>query len=119
MVSVTFKSADGEETIISVKTGVSIQEAAINNDVPGIDADCGGGCSCATCHVYVADEWLEKVGPPGELEASMLEVVEGSATLDLRFADQAVLRGAPPAKRAKQAAAERGHATSSKARPTG
>ncbi len=48
-----------------------------------------------------------------------LEEVEGSETLDLRFADQAVLRGAPPVKRAKQAATERGHATSSKARPTG
>jgi 2Fe-2S ferredoxin len=78
MVSVTFKSADGEETVISVKSGITIQEAAINNDVPGIDADCGGGCSCATCHVYIADEWMDVVGPPGDLEGSMLDVVEGS-----------------------------------------
>ena len=78
MVAITFISSSGEKNVLEVKGGVSIQEAAIQNDIPDIDADCGGGCSCATCHVYIADEWLEKVGPPGELEASMLEVVEGS-----------------------------------------
>ncbi len=52
-------------------------EAATNNDVPGIDADCGGACACATCHIYVDEQWLETVGQPGELEAEMLEVAEG------------------------------------------
>lgn len=78
MISVTFVSADNKKQVVNVKGGVSVQEAAIQNEVEGIDADCGGGCSCATCHVYVADEWKDKVGPPGDLEASMLELVEGS-----------------------------------------
>jgi cell division septal protein FtsQ len=65
------------------------------------------------------DQFDARLASLSRLLETELEVVEGSATLDLRFADQAVLRGAPPAKRAKQAAAERGHATSSKARPTG
>ena len=47
---------------------------AIDNGVPGIDADCGGECSCATCHVIVADEWMGAVGPPGEAEESMLDL---------------------------------------------
>ena len=49
-------------------------QAAIDNLVPGIDADCGGECSCATCHVMVNENWLEKVGPPGEMEESMLDL---------------------------------------------
>lgn len=51
-------------------------EAAISNDIPGIDADCGGACACATCHVYVNESWLDIVGKPQELEAEMLEVAE-------------------------------------------
>jgi 2Fe-2S ferredoxin len=78
MISIKFISADGHEQVVDVRGGVSVQEAAIQNAVDGIDADCGGGCSCATCHVFVADEWRDKVGPPGDLEASMLEVVPGS-----------------------------------------
>lgn len=78
MATITFVSADNQVQSINVKVGISIQEAAIQNDIIGIDADCGGGCSCATCHIFVADEWCEKVGPPGDLEASMLETVEGS-----------------------------------------
>lgn len=52
MIRVTFISADDQEQIVNVRGGVSVQEAAIQNDVIGIDADCGGGCSCATCHVF-------------------------------------------------------------------
>ena len=51
-------------------------EAATGNDIPGIDADCGGACACATCHVYVDENWLEATGKPGDLEAEMLEVAE-------------------------------------------
>jgi len=53
---------------------VSLMQAAIDNLVPGIDADCGGECSCATCHVMVNENWLKKVGPPGEMEESMLDL---------------------------------------------
>ena len=75
MPKIIFVSADNQKHEVDVRGGVSVQEAAIQNDVEGIDAECGGGCSCATCHVYVADEWVERVGPAGDLEASMLEEV--------------------------------------------
>ena len=55
-------------------------EAATSNDVPGIDADCGGACACATCHIYVDQQWAEVVGAASELEAEMLEVAEGVKT---------------------------------------
>jgi len=51
-------------------------EAATTNDIPGIDADCGGACACATCHVYVSENWLNIVGKPEDLEAEMLDVAE-------------------------------------------
>ena len=60
--------------MVDSQTGVSLMQAAIDNLVPGIDADCGGECSCATCHVMVNENWLEKVGPPGEMEESMLDL---------------------------------------------
>lgn len=52
-------------------------EAATNNDVPGIEADCGGACACATCHVIVDPAWMQAVGKANDLEAEMLEVAEG------------------------------------------
>lgn len=55
-------------------------EAAIRNDVPGIAADCGGACSCATCHVYVDPAWVDRVGPPDDMEQSMLEFAENPTT---------------------------------------
>ena len=74
MVQITYVEHDGTEHVIDSQTGVSLMQAAIDNLVPGIDADCGGECSCATCHVMVNENWLEKVGPPGEMEESMLDL---------------------------------------------
>ena len=54
-------------------------EAAVQNDVDGIDADCGGTCACATCHIFVDENWREKVGEPQGLEIEMLEIVEDVA----------------------------------------
>ena len=71
MVQITYVEHDGTEHVVDSQTGVSLMQAAIDNLVPGIDADCGGECSCATCHVMVNENWLEKVGPPGEMEESM------------------------------------------------
>ena len=51
-------------------------EAAVKHMIPGIDADCGGACACATCHVYVAQEWLEKIAPKDDMEESMLDFAE-------------------------------------------
>ena len=56
--------------------GESVMETAIKNSIPGIDADCGGACACATCHVYVDAAFMEKVGQPEDMEQSMLDFAE-------------------------------------------
>lgn len=76
MPKITFIDFDGNRTDVDAKVGYSLMEAAVINDVNGIDADCGGACACATCHVYIGDPWAEKIGAAGELEAEMLEVAE-------------------------------------------
>ncbi len=73
MVKITYIEYDGTEHVIEAEPGVSVMEAAVKNMVPGIDADCGGACACATCHVYVDPTWLEKVGKPEAMEESMLD----------------------------------------------
>lgn len=75
---VAYVTAGGDETVIDLKGGVSVQEGAIQNGIDGIDADCGGGMSCATCHVFVGSEWLDKVGPPSKHEAEMLSALPDS-----------------------------------------
>ena len=59
MPKVTYIEASGKKHEIQVDTGLSIMEGAVQNSVPGIDADCGGSCACATCHVYVDEQWTE------------------------------------------------------------
>ena len=76
MAKVTYIEHGGQEHVVEVKNGLSVMEGAIRNNVPGIDADCGGACACATCHVYVPDAWLEKLEPQSEMERSMLEFAE-------------------------------------------
>ena len=73
MPKITFIDADGESRTVEGRNGSTLMETAIQNNVPGIDADCGGACSCATCHVYVEDEWIEVVGPPQPMEEDMLD----------------------------------------------
>ena len=74
MAKITFITHDGTEHAVDADNGVSVMNAAIDNLVPGIDADCGGECSCATCHVVVDDAWMAKVGQPGDREESMLDL---------------------------------------------
>src|SRR3546814_15949465 len=57
---------------IRAQLGQTLMEAAVDNDIPGITADCGGSCACATCHVVVADRWFDVVGPPSEMESGTL-----------------------------------------------
>ena len=76
MAKITFIDFEGTERSVDANVGDTVMEAATSNDLPGIDADCGGACACATCHVYVNDAWTEIVGKPEELEAEMLEVAE-------------------------------------------
>ena len=74
MPKVTYIEHNGTEHQVEVPVGLSLMRGAVNNAVPGIDADCGGECACATCHVYVEAEWLDKTGlpEPGSQEAAML-----------------------------------------------
>jgi 2Fe-2S ferredoxin len=74
MPRITFIGHDGTAHQVEAPAGLSLMRAAVNNNVPGIDADCGGECACATCHVYVDRSWLERTGlpAPGSMEESML-----------------------------------------------
>lgn len=73
---VTFVETDGtERPIDNIDEGLSLMEVAKNGGVDGIAGDCGGACSCATCHVYVDESWLAKVGAPDEIEFMMLDMV--------------------------------------------
>ena len=76
MPKITYKDNSGNSQTIEVENGLSVMEGAIQRDIPGIDADCGGSCSCATCHVYVDDSFRDLVGPPNENEEQMLEFAE-------------------------------------------
>ena len=68
MVKVVFIEHDGNTHEVNAYVGESLMEAAVSNNVPGIDADCGGNCACATCHVFVNPEWIANVGPVLEKE---------------------------------------------------
>ncbi len=72
MPSVTYIEHDGTEHRVEVPLGHSVMRGAVDNNIPGIDADCGGECACATCHVFVEEPWLERTGTPSEQERSML-----------------------------------------------
>jgi 2Fe-2S ferredoxin len=73
MAKITYIEHDGTEHIIEAKPGQSVMEGAVKNNIPGIDADCGGACACATCHVYVDDAWADKTGKASVMEESMLD----------------------------------------------
>ena len=74
MPTITFIEHDGTEHQVDAEVGKSVMQVALDNLVPGIDADCGGECSCATCHVMVAKGWGEAVGTPADAEESMLDL---------------------------------------------
>ena len=75
MAIITYIEHNGTEHQVEVDAGATVMTAAVDNQVPGIDADCGGGCSCATCHVIVNDDWMARVGQPDEAEEGMLAFV--------------------------------------------
>ena len=74
MINITYIEHDGTERSIEARSGSSVMLAAVTNGVPGIDADCGGSCSCATCHVFVNEEWLSKIGEISPIEEAMLSL---------------------------------------------
>ncbi len=73
MAKITFIQPDGATQVVEAAPGVTVMEAAKLNDVPGIEAECGGACACATCHVYVDEAWREEAGQPAEMEEDMLD----------------------------------------------
>ncbi|MGE3143454.1 MAG: 2Fe-2S iron-sulfur cluster-binding protein [Hyphomonadaceae bacterium] len=73
MPKITFIEFNGTEHVVEAPVGQTVMEAAVKNGVPGIDADCGGACACATCHVYVDDAFRAKTGEASSMEQSMLD----------------------------------------------
>ena len=74
MAKIKYIEHNGKEHIIEVQNGLTVMEGAVQNDIPGIDADCGGSMSCATCHVYVKEEWLDKLPTKEDGEEDMLDM---------------------------------------------
>ncbi len=73
MPKITYVDHAGTARTIDGEVGSTVMETAIRNNVPGIDAECGGACACATCHVYVDEAWADKVGPAEPMEQDMLD----------------------------------------------
>jgi ferredoxin, 2Fe-2S len=76
MVKITYIEFNGNQHVVDVKPGSTVMEGAVKNGVPGIDADCGGACACATCHVYVDAAWQAKTGERNAMEESMLDFAD-------------------------------------------
>ena len=74
MAKITYITSDDKIHEIDVQNGLTVMEGAVQNDIPGIDADCGGGMACATCHVYVKEEWLDKLPTKEDGEEDMLDM---------------------------------------------
>ena len=74
MAKITYVTHDNQVHTVEVQNGLTVMEGAVQNDIPGIDADCGGGMACATCHVYVNDEWFGKITPKEDGEEDMLDM---------------------------------------------
>ncbi len=73
MAKITFIQPDGTSQDVEAKPGATVMESAKLNNIPGIEAECGGACACATCHVYVDSAWRDKVGKPEAMEEDMLD----------------------------------------------
>jgi 2Fe-2S ferredoxin len=81
MPRITYQQPDGSSLTVDANVGESVMETAIDNGIDGIVAECGGACSCATCHVYVDAQWIDRLEPPDALEDGMLDcVIDRTAT---------------------------------------
>ena len=74
MAKITYITSENETHTIDVDNGLTVMEGAVQNDIPGIDADCGGGMACATCHVYVTEDWFDKLPKKEDGEEDMLDM---------------------------------------------
>jgi 2Fe-2S ferredoxin len=73
MPKITYIEFNGTEHTVEVASGLSVMEGAVNNNIPGIDADCGGACACSTCHAYVTPDWVGKLPAREDMEEDMLD----------------------------------------------
>jgi 2Fe-2S ferredoxin len=73
MAKITYIEHGGKEHVVEVANGLTVMEGARDNNIPGIEADCGGACACATCHVYVHADWVEKLPGKEDMEEDMLD----------------------------------------------
>ena len=74
MAKITYITDDNKTHTVDVQNGLTVMEGAVQNNIPGIDADCGGSCACATCHVYVKEEWFDKIPKKESAEEDMLDM---------------------------------------------
>lgn len=74
MAKITYIEHNGKSHTVEVQNDLTVMEGAVQNDIPGIDADCGGACACATCHVYVEPEWFDKLPKIENAEEDMIDV---------------------------------------------
>jgi ferredoxin, 2Fe-2S len=74
MPKITYINKSGDSKIVEIQNGLSVMEGAIQNNIEGIDADCGGSMACATCHVYVQDEWFNKIPKAEDAEVDMIDM---------------------------------------------
>ncbi len=96
MPSITFIEFNGSRHTVEAVVGQSLMKAAVANSVPGIDAECGGACACATCHVYIADDWQARTGQAVANEQEMLDFaneVQGSSRLACQITISAEMDG--------------------------
>ena len=73
MARITYIQHDGTKHTVEAELGMTVMEAAVKNSIPGIAAECGGACACATCHVYVDERWRKATGNPEQMEEDMLD----------------------------------------------
>jgi ferredoxin, 2Fe-2S len=91
MAVVTYVEHNGTQHNVEVPNGESVMQGAVNNMIQGIVAECGGGLACATCHCYVDDAWIDRVGPPSEPEMQMLEFTANDRKRGSRLSCQITL----------------------------
>ncbi|MFN3955431.1 MAG: 2Fe-2S iron-sulfur cluster-binding protein [Pararhodobacter sp.] len=73
MAKITYVEFNGTRHVVDVAPGLTVMEGARDNNIPGIEADCGGACACSTCHVYVAEDWIDRLPPRDPMEEDMLD----------------------------------------------
>jgi 2Fe-2S ferredoxin len=91
MTTIHYILKDGSTRSIEARPGASVMETAVHHDVRGIDAECGGSCSCATCHVYVDDAFVDRLAPPDEMESELLQGAAAERRANSRLSCQIVV----------------------------